>query len=110
MTQKEAETVEVEFKNETVAVPTTFTYDDVAAYFGLNLDDGVEIDRIFAHDGALRAEAYVGNDTWYEFIRQTEDYRPVFNASEVGWVGQKADAPGPDDGIEAPGETLWERE
>lgn len=100
-------TVEVEHNNETIAVPTTFEQSDYAAYFG-DVPESFDVERIFELEGALRVEAYLGNDTWVEAVLHTDDWHETFNAkNDRGWVVETVNAP--EDG-ETPGDTLWEAE
>jgi len=101
-------TIEVEHNGETIEVPETLTRNDYAAYFG-SVPDEFEVERVFVYEGNVRAEAYLGDNEWVEAIYQTEDSRPVTNASELGWVVETIDAE-PSDVTGHPGETVWVRD
>lgn len=109
MAQNTANTVAVEYNGETIDVPTTFEIGDLAAYFG-SVPDEFDVDRIFEHEGALRVEAYLGDEEWVEAVLHTDEWHETFNAhNDRGWVADTINA-GPRDEYDDPGETLWERE
>lgn len=108
MAQNTTNTVEVEHNSETIEVPTTFERSDLATWFG-SIPDEWDVERVFVYEGNVRAEAYLGDETWIEAIYQTEESAPVFNASELGWVVDTIDAPAETE-YDRPGETLWERD
>lgn len=108
MAEQNGAMIEVEFENDTVAIPATMTRDDWETHFG-DVPDEFEVDRVFVLDGTLRVEAHLGEGRWVEGIRQTEDKQPVHNASAVGWVVETVQSDPPEESIE-PGETLWKRD
>jgi hypothetical protein len=100
-------TVEVEHNSETIEVPTTFDHSDLAAYYG-SIPDEIRVDRIFVHDGVVRAEQYLGDAEWVEVGYYTrDDDRP---GVDTGWVAEQIDDVHPDQDANPPGETVWERE
>lgn len=101
------ETVTVEHNGSQVETPLTFERSDLATWFGA-VPETFDVERVFIYEGTVRAEAYLGEETWVEVVHQTEESAPVDFASELGWVANTLSAPGPG-ATEDPGETVWRK-
>ena len=100
------ETVDVADRGETLEVPTTIAYNDLATHYG-SVPDEIRVDRIFRYDDIVRAEMCVDDGTVEVGYFREDDFRP---GTEVGWVAEQINTEMPDDLNEGPGETLWSRD
>lgn len=103
-----SETVTVDDRGHQLAVPTTFTADDVDTVERWP-DFPVDVDRIFRYDDVVRAEARLESGDWVEFGFFRPGDHPHRPRSVPRWHCTVIETAVDEERVDGPGKTLWTR-